>query len=106
MLDNLKSGVTKAHRYDPELSIDYARLAEHYGVAVVPARVRTPRDKSLAEITVQIIEREALAPLRHHTLFSLDEANAALRERLEQINNRPMSDGRESRRARFEAVER
>jgi len=104
--DNLKSGVTKAHRYDPELNIDYARLAEHYGVAVVPARVRTPRDKSLAEIAVQIIEREALAPLRHHTFFSLDEANAALRKRLERINNRPMSDGRESRRARFEAIER
>ncbi|MEX0450189.1 IS21 family transposase [Spiribacter sp. 221] len=104
--DNLKSGVNKAHRYDPDLNIDYTRLAEHYGVAVVPARVRTPRDKSLVENAVLIIEREALAPLRHHTFFSLDEANAALAERLELINNRPMSDGSESRRARFERFER
>jgi len=103
--DNLKSGVNKAHRYDPDLNIDYTRLAEHYGVAVVPARVRTPRDKSLVENAVLIIEREALAPLRHHTFFSLDEANAALAERLELINNRPMSDGSESRRARFERFE-
>ena len=104
--DNLRSGVNKAHRYDPDLNIDYTRLAEHYGVAVVPARVRSPRDKSLAENAVLIIEREALAPLRHHTFFSLDEANAALAERLKLINSRPMSDGSESRRARFEAIER
>ena len=59
--DNLKSGVNKAHRYDPDLNIDYTRRAEHYGVAVVPARVRSPRDKSLAENAVLIIECEALA---------------------------------------------
>ena len=43
--DNLKSAVTRAHRYDPELNRAYAEFAEHYGVAILPARVRKPRDK-------------------------------------------------------------
>jgi transposase len=44
--DNLRSGVTKAHRYEPDLNPTYADLASHYGVAVLPARVRKPRDKA------------------------------------------------------------
>lgn len=42
--DNLKSGVKKANRYEPELNPSYQELAEHYQVAVMPARVRKPRD--------------------------------------------------------------
>lgn len=44
--DNLKAGVAKAHRYEPELNPSYADWAAHYGVAVLPARVRRPRDKA------------------------------------------------------------
>jgi transposase len=44
--DNLRSGVSKAHRYEPDLNPTYADLASHYGVAVLPARVRKPRDKA------------------------------------------------------------
>ena len=44
--DNLRSAVRKAHRYDPDVNPTYRDLAVHYGVAVVPARVRKPRDKS------------------------------------------------------------
>jgi len=47
--DNLKSGVTKPCRYDPEINPSYAELARHYGVAVIPARVRKPKDKAKAE---------------------------------------------------------
>jgi hypothetical protein len=61
--DNLRSGVNKAHRYDPDLNIDYTRLAERYGVRVVPARVRSPRDKSLVDNAVLIIEREAISQM-------------------------------------------
>jgi len=44
--DNLKSGVTKACRYEPGVNIAYEEMAQHYGVAVVPARPRKPRDKA------------------------------------------------------------
>ena len=48
MPDNLKSGVTTAHRYEPDLNPTYQEMAAHYGVAVVPARARKPRDKDQA----------------------------------------------------------
>jgi transposase len=55
--DNLRSGVTKAHRYEPDLDPTYADLASHYGVAILPARARRPRDKAKAEAGVQLVER-------------------------------------------------
>ena len=55
--DNLRSGVSRAHRYEPDLNPTYHDLARHYGVAVLPARVRRPRDKAKAEVAVQVVER-------------------------------------------------
>jgi len=65
--DNLKSGGTSPNRYEPELNPSYQELAEHYGVAVLPARVRKPKDKPHAENNVQNVERWVLAPLRNRT---------------------------------------
>lgn len=104
--DNLRSGVARACRYDPDVNVAYNKLAEYYGVAVVPARVRKPRDKAKVETAVQIVERELLAPLRHCTFFSVAELNVALRERLDALNARPMSRGMSSRRERFEELDR
>ena len=105
--DNLKSGVTDPSYYDPVLNRSYHELARHYGIAIVPARVRRPRDKAAAEGAVNQVERWVLAPLRHRRFFSLDEANEAIMERLEFVNNRPFSPPREgSRRSLFEAIER
>lgn len=63
--DNLKSGVTSPCRYDPEINKSYQELAEHYGVAIVPARVRRPQDKAWVENAVQNVERRILAVLRN-----------------------------------------
>jgi len=87
--DNLKSGVSKAHRYEPDINPTYQELASHYGVAVIPARVRRPKDKAKVEIGVQVVERWILARLRNRTLFSLAELNRAIRELLEGLNTRP-----------------
>ena len=76
--DNLKSGVDRAHRYDPDLNRAYAEFAEHYGVAILPARVRKPRDKSKVETAVQIVERWILARLRNRQFFA---ARAQRRDR-------------------------
>jgi len=87
--DNLRSGVSKACRYDPELTPSYQQLAEHYQVAILPARPYKPKDKSKAEVGVQIVERWILARLRHHTFFTLAEANQCIRSLLEELNSRP-----------------
>lgn len=76
--DNLKSGVDKPHRYDPDLKRAYAEFAEHYGLAILPARVRKPRDKAKVETGVQIVERWILARLRDRQFFSLNELNTAI----------------------------
>ena len=84
--DNLKSGVTKAHRYEPDLNPTYAEWAAHYGVAVLPARVQKPRDKAKVEVGVQVVERWILAALRHRQCFSLAELNQAIRDLLARLN--------------------
>ncbi len=61
----------------------------HYGVAIVPARVRRPRDKAKAASGVLLAERWILARLRNHTCFSLAELNAQIRTLLEELNHRP-----------------
>ena len=87
--DNLKSGVTHPSRYEPELNRAYAEFAEYYGVAVLPARVRKPKDKALVEVHVQIIERRLLAPLRDQVYFSVAAANEALWPLLRELNLKP-----------------
>jgi len=99
--DQLKSGVTKAYRYEPGLQRTYEEMAEHYGVAVLPARPRKPRDKAKVEVAVQDVQRWILAVLRHETFFSLAELNARIRTLLGPLNDRPMRAYRASRRELF-----
>ena len=87
--DNTKTGVTRACRYDPDLNPTYQNFALHYGFGVVPARPYKPRDKGIVENAVQVAQRWIIAALRHHKFFSLEEANAAIRELLERLNHRP-----------------
>ena len=70
--DNLKAGVTAACRYEPGISRTYQEMASHYGTAVLPARVRRPRDKAKVEVAVQVVQRWVLARLRHRKFFSLE----------------------------------
>ena len=86
--DNLKSAVTKAHRYDPTINQAYTRLATHYDVAVVPARVRTPKDKAIVERTIQIFQRYFFMKVRNRTFTSLLELNQCLKEHLVIFNRK------------------
>lgn len=104
--DNLKSGVHKAHRYEPELNPAYQDFAEHYSVAILPARVRKPRDKSKVEVAVQVVERWILAVLRNRQFFSLAELNSAIRELLERLNARAFKKREGSRLSFFNEIER
>ena len=103
--DNLKSGVHKASLYDPDINPTYQDMAEHYGVAVIPARVRAPKDKSKAEIGVYVVERWILAALRNRTFFSLAELNQAIRKLLVRLNDRPFRKLPGSRQEMFASID-
>jgi transposase len=104
--DNLRSGVTSPCRYEPDINPTYLKLANHYGVAVVPARVRKPRDKAKAENAVLQVERRILARLRDHTFHSLVELNRAIAALLHLHNDQTTKSLGSSRAALFESIDR
>lgn len=103
--DNLRSGVSKACRYDPDLNPAYQQLAAHYGVAVMPARPYKPKDKSKAENAVLIVERWILMRLRHQSFFSLTELNRCIGSLLTELNEKPFKQLLGSRREMFDTLD-
>jgi len=104
--DNLKSGVSKSCRYEPDINPSYQDLASHYNTAVVPARVRKPRDKAKAENGVLVVERWILARLRNQRFFSMTELNRAIKVLLTKLNNRPFKKLEGCRRSHFDSLDR
>ena len=104
--DNLKSGVTRTHLYDPDLNPDYTELARHYGIAIVPARVRRPKDKALVEGAVKLVMRLFQWTYRRHTFTSILEINKALRATAAVINQKKHTRFKCSRMERFETDEK
>ncbi len=104
--DNLRSGVSRAHRYEPDVNATYAEMAAHYGVAIIPTRPGKPRDKAKVEAGVLLAERWILARLRNRRFYSLAEANAAIATCVVAINERPFRKMPGSRRDWFEELER
>ncbi len=82
--DNLKTGITKNTRYETVLNRSYQEMAEYYGTAIVSARVRHPQDKSHAEGGVNFASTWILAALRSRKFFSVEEAQSAVAEKLEE----------------------
>lgn len=104
--DNLKSGVTKANFYEPEINALYGKFAEHYDTVVLPARVRKPKDKPVVESNVLHLQRFIFGRLRNCTFFCLSDLNKAVREALELYNGRPMQQYNKSRKDRFELLDK
>jgi transposase len=104
--DNLRAGVTAACRYEPGINRTYQEMAAHYGAAVLPTRVRRPRDKAKVEVAVLIVERFILARLRNRRFLSLGELNEAIREVLGDLNARLMRKLGASRREFFDTIDR
>lgn len=104
--DQLRSAVTGPDRYDPDLNPAYQEMAQHYGVAVIPARPGKARDKAKVEVGVQIAQRWILARLRNRRFFSLDELNAAIAVLLEELNTRKFAKLDGCRRSAFESIDR
>jgi transposase len=104
--DNTKTGVTRAHRYDPDLNPTYYNFAQHCGFGIVPARPYKPRDKAKVENAVQVAERWIVAALRHRKFFSLGEVNEAIGELLHKLNHRPFRKKDGTRASVWEAIDK
>jgi transposase len=99
--DNLKTGVIKHTRTEIALNRTYQEMAEHYGTAIIPTRVRMPKDKAMVEGTVGIISTFILAAIRNDKFFSLSELNEVIRKRLHDYNHKPFQRKDGSRASMF-----
>ncbi len=104
--DNLRTGVSRSDRYEPALNPAYARLAEHYGTTVIPARVKRPRDKPVVEGSVRFVAGQVAAVLRNRQFVGLAELNEAIFEQVAVINARPFQKREDSRQIVFERDEK
>ena len=104
--DNLKTGVEKTEWYTPIINKTYHEMAEHYGTAIVPARVKKPRDKASVESTVGDISTWITAALRNQTYFSVSELNGDITKKLTAYNERPFQKRPGSRKSVFLEEER
>lgn len=104
--DNAKTGVTKACRYEPDLNPTYSEMAAHYGLAVLPARPRKPRDKAKVENAVQLVQRWIVAALRKRTFFGLGEINQAIAELLVLLNHKPFRKRQGTRASLYAALDK
>jgi transposase len=95
--DNLRSGVTKPDRYEPLINETYQDMAMHYGTCIIPAWIRSPRQKAKVEANVLVAQRWILARLRNHIFTSLAEMNERIFECLCILNNRRMRHVNKSR---------
>lgn len=90
MPDNLKTGVI-SHPSEGEVVLNdaYRELAAHYCAAVLPGRVKKPKDKASVENTVWNVTTWVIASLRDRVFASLPELRAAVYERVAACNAEP-----------------
>lgn len=104
--DNLKTGVEQADWFTPKINKTYHEMAEYYDTAVLPARVRMPKDKPTAEGTVKVFSNWVTAAMRNDKFFSLTELNREINRRLEEFNNKPFQKKEGSRYSIFLSEEK
>lgn len=102
--DNLRADVLRANCYESGINPTYRYPAAHYGTAILPTRVRRPRDKAKVEAGVLVVERWILARLRNQRFFSVADLNAAIAARVADLNAWPMRKVGVSRRQLFEEL--
>lgn len=104
--DNLRSAVTKSHKYEPTINETFSDFAEHYNTTILPARVYRPTDKALVEIAINIIYTRIYAKIREIKFYSIDDLNSAILLALDDHNNQLLTGRDYSRRQKFEEIER
>jgi transposase len=101
VMDNLKSAVTKAKKFEPVLNSTFKDLAHHYQCVAMPTRTYSPKDKAMVEGAVKIVRDALYLDINRSEYYSLRELNIALKEGLEKLNQRPLTHSTESRRDQF-----
>ena len=104
--DNLKTGINKSCRYEPDINPTYQEMASHYSCVVIPTRVRSPKDKAKVETGVKVVEQWILARLRNITFFSLTDLNKKITSLLEDLNGRPFQKMEGTRKSMFDDLDR
>jgi transposase len=104
--DNPKPVVTKPSPYEADINPSFAQMAAHFDVAVIPARIRRPKDKAKVEAAVGLATRWILAVLRKRTFFTLAEANTAVAVLLERLNQKIFQKRPGSRKSLFEEIDK
>jgi len=105
--DNCRTAINKSNYYDPAINRGYEEMAVYYQVAVIPARVRRPRDKALVEGSVGWLENWLLEWLRGQEPFdSFRELNRAIQERMAVLVKRPFQKRAGSRESVFHEIDR
>ena len=97
--DNTSTAVnhSRSDWYSPSLNATYHEWAEHYNTAIIPARVRRPKDKASVEGSVGHVSTWITAALRNEQFFSLSELNQAIKEKLKVFNARDFQKKESSR---------
>jgi len=104
--DNLKAAVKKPSYYDPKLNPSYWELAKHYGMAVIPTRIKKPKDKAPVESSIGWLETWLLEWLRGQRFLSFEELNCAIQSRIKELVIRPFQKRIGSRQSIFETVDK
>ena len=99
--DNLKTGVTKHTAKELILNKTYTEMADYYHTVIMPARVRSPKDKASVEGSVSIVTTWIIQALRHVKCFSLEELNDEIWKKLEELNHRSFQNRPGSRWSAF-----
>ncbi|MDD6043809.1 MAG: IS21 family transposase [Eubacteriaceae bacterium] len=105
--DNLKTGVISNKKYeDPILNKSYQEMADHYGITIIPTRVRAPKDKAAVEGTVGVVTNTIAGKLRNRKFFSFEDLNRAIRKELDAFNDKLFQKRDGSRRSVYEEEEK
>ncbi len=104
--DNLKSAVTRASKYEPQINRSLKDLSRFYGCAINPTRTYSPQDKALVENAVNLAYQRIYYPIRNMTFFSLSDLNREISRLLEGYNDVLFQQKESSRKELFQSVER
>ena len=105
--DNCRTAVSRSNYYDPAINRAYEDMAVYYNIAVIPARVRRPRDKNLVEGSIGWLETWLVEWLRDQGPFdSFRELNRAVRERMAELVRRPFQKRAGSRESVFREIDK
>jgi len=104
--DNLKSAVSKASKYEPDINRNFKEFARHYNCVINPTRSYSPQDKALVENAVKLTYQRIYYPIRQMTFFTLAELNKEILNRLDHYNDLMLSRKQTSRKELFQSIER